>query len=118
MQAASTPPKPPLHVLLVDDDADDYVLTGDIVSQIRLPRRAELEWASSYEAGLEALRQNGSDVCLLDYRLGARDGLDLLSEARSRGCTCPIVILTGQGADGTDTRAMSLGAEDYLVKGD
>jgi two-component system, cell cycle sensor histidine kinase and response regulator CckA len=117
MQSVAPAPLP-LQILLVDDDEDDRALTSDLVSQIRLPRRAELEWASSYEAGLEALGRKASDVCLLDYRLGARDGLDLLSEARSRGCICPIVILTGQGADGTDTRAMNLGADDYLVKGD
>jgi DNA-binding response OmpR family regulator len=105
-------------VLLVDDDEDDQVLTGDLVAQIRVPRRATLEWARSYETGLEALQRNASDICLLDYRLGARDGLELLREARSRGCLCPIIVLTGKGGDGTDTRAMNCGADDYLIKGD
>ncbi len=108
----------PLRVLLVDDDEDDRALTDDLVSQIRLPRRAALEWASSYEAGLAALRHNGADVCLLDYRLGGRDGLELLSEVRSQGCLCPIVLLTGKGGEGTDTAAMNRGADDYLVKDD
>jgi two-component system cell cycle sensor histidine kinase/response regulator CckA len=108
----------PLRVLLVDDDEDDRALTDDLVSQIRLPRRAALQWASSYEAGLAALRHNGSDVCLLDYRLGGRDGLELLSEARSQGCLCPIVLLTGKGAEGTHSAAMNRGADDYLSKED
>jgi two-component system cell cycle sensor histidine kinase/response regulator CckA len=108
----------PLRVLLVDDDEDDCALTGDLVSQIRVPRRAEMGWARTYEAGLDALRQNESDVCLLDYRLGARDGLALLGEARSHGCLCPIILLTGKGADGTDISAMNLGADDFLVKAD
>ncbi len=107
-----------MRVLLVDDDEDDYELTGDLISQIGGPWRADLEWAESYEAGLDVLREKRSDVCLLDYRLGARDGLDLLTEARSQGCICPIILLTGKGADGTDTLAMSRGADDYLVKGD
>jgi two-component system cell cycle sensor histidine kinase/response regulator CckA len=118
MQSVAAAPHLPLRILLVDDDEDDRALTSDLVSQIRLPRRAELEWASTYQAGLEALGRKGSDFCLLDYRLGARDGLELLSEARSQGSICPIVILTGQGSDGTDTRAINLGADDYLVKGD
>src|ERR1700734_1992139 len=108
----------PLRVLLVDDDEDDSALTGDLVSQIRVPRKAELEWVSTYEAGLAALARDRSDVCLLDYRLGARDGLELLAEARRRGCLCPIIVLTGQGTDGVDTLAMNGGADDYLVKAD
>src|SRR3984957_17215823 len=99
----------PLRVLLVDDDEDDRALTDDLVSQIRLPRRAALQWASSYEAGLAALRHDGSDVCLLDYRLGGRDGLELLSEARSQGCLCPIVLLTGKGAEGRHNAAVNRG---------
>src|SRR3984957_10894110 len=108
----------PLRVLLVDDDEDDSALTGDLVSQIRVPRKAELEWVSTYEAGLAALARDRSDVCLLDYRLGARDGLELLAEARRRGCLAPIIILTGKGAPDTDMLAIERGADDYLVKGD
>ena len=45
----------PIRVLLVDDSHDDYVLTRALL------RRAgggpyELEWESSYERGLAALR--------------------------------------------------------------
>ena len=108
----------PTRVLLVDDDEDDRALMDELVSEIRMPGRAELEWARTYEAGLDAIRRNDSDVCLLDYRLGARDGLDLLSEARAEGCRCPIIVLTGQGSDGIDTVALHRGADDYLEKGD
>ena len=59
----------PLRVLLVDDDEDDCALTRDLVSQMRSPMKAELRWASSYEAGLLALRQPWCEVCLLDYLL-------------------------------------------------
>jgi two-component system cell cycle sensor histidine kinase/response regulator CckA len=108
----------PLRVLLVDDDEDDCALTSAMVARIRTPRAARMTWVGSYEAGLEALLENRSDVCLLDYRLGARDGLDLLRQARSLGCVCPFIVLTGQGADGADELAMSLGADDYLGKAD
>jgi two-component system cell cycle sensor histidine kinase/response regulator CckA len=111
-------PNQPCRVLMIDDDEDDYVLTRDLVSQIRLPGKAALQWAPTYEAGLLALGRQAPDVCLIDYRLGARDGIELLTEARSRGCVSPIIVLTGKGDVETDSLAMARGADDYLVKGD
>ena len=40
----------PVKVLLVDDDEDDYVITRDLISQIR-ERRYQLEWVNSYDGG-------------------------------------------------------------------
>src|SRR4051812_3056008 len=60
---------------------------------------------------------NQHDVCLVDYRLGAQNGIDLLRAALSRNCQAPIILLTGQGEREIDLEAMQAGASDYLVKG-
>ena len=52
----------------------------------------------------------------MDYRLGARDGLELLRTAIAGGCRAPIIIMTGQGDHAIDLQAMQEGAADYLVK--
>ena len=57
------------------------------------------------------------DVCLLDYQLGERTGLDLLREMIARGCRTPIILLTGNDDRDIDVEAMEAGAADYLVKG-
>ena len=57
------------------------------------------------------------DVYFLDYFLEDRTGLDLLKQARDRGITAPIILLTGRGSRAVDMEAMELGASDYLVKG-
>jgi signal transduction histidine kinase len=72
---------------------------------------------STYEAGLETIRRASHDVYLLDYRLGARDGLELLRDAIACGCRAPVILLTGQGDEEVDREAMRAGAADYLVKG-
>ncbi len=105
-----------LRVLMVEDDEDDYVLTRDLLAEIP-GRPFELEWAPSYDAGLEALRQDRHDVYLFDYRLGRHDGLELLNEAVSRRCKGPVILLTGQGEREVDLQAMKAGAADYLLKG-
>jgi signal transduction histidine kinase len=104
-----------VRVLLVDDDQDDYLLTSE---QLRdaFGARLALTWEGSYEAGLTALREREFDVCLLDFRLGARTGLELLIEARAAGVETPIILLTGQGEREVDMQAMQAGASDYLTK--
>ncbi len=104
-----------IHVLLIDDDEDDYVLVRDLLSEVT-GRRFELERVATYKAGLEELRQARQDIYLIDYRLGERNGLELLRAATDIGCKAPIIILTGQGGHEIDLAAMEAGAADYLVK--
>ena len=106
----------PYKVLLVDDDEDDYLLTRDLLQDID-PQRYRLEWAVTYEAGWEAIQRRAHDVYLLDYRIGARTGLELLREAMAAGGRpAPFIMLTGQGDREVDLEAMRSGAADYLVK--
>lgn len=105
-----------IKVLLIEDDEDDYILTKELFSEIR-DRHFEVEWITTYNDGLETVIRNQHDVCLVDYRLGAHNGIELLREAASRGCEAPIILLTGQGEREVDVQAMQAGAADYLVKG-
>src|SRR5689334_5136157 len=90
------PTSVPVGVLLVDDDRGDYLLTRQLLlKSSRL--RCELEWVARYEDALETMLRGKHDVYLVDYRLGARTGLDLLREAVAAGCARPIILLTGQG---------------------
>jgi len=77
----------------------------------------ELDDAATYEDGLKKLLEGKYAACLLDYRLGERDGLALLREARAAGCETPVILLTADDSDEVDLAAMEAGASDYLVKG-
>ncbi|BAT53619.1 PAS/PAC sensor hybrid histidine kinase [Nostoc sp. NIES-3756] len=105
----------PIRVLLVDDGEDDYVLTRNWFSEFRVAE-CELEWVDNYEAAKIAIAQCRHDVYLVDYRLGVHSGLELLREAINEGCSCPIILLTGQGDWEVDLEAMKAGAADYLEK--
>jgi two-component system cell cycle response regulator len=107
---------PVVRVLLVEDDEDDYVLTRDLLAE-GFGGHVTVEWASTRSAGLELLTEALFDVALLDFNLGRETGLDLLREARARGCHTPVIMLTGQDDRTTDLNAMHAGAADYLVKG-
>lgn len=106
----------PIHILLVDDDEDDYFITKSMLERIR-DTQYKLEWCSQYEPALEKMLEDRFDVYLIDYRLGAENGLDLLEQALEGGVNSPIILLTGQGDREIDLAAMKAGASDYLVKG-
>ncbi|MDQ7039355.1 MAG: response regulator [Rhodothermus sp.] len=106
----------PLDILLVEDDEEDYHIVRRLLSRATTIQ-CTLHWRASYEDGLAALRMQPFDVCLVDYRLGAHDGLSLLRTIRSEGITLPIILLTGQGDLQVDLEAMAAGAWDYLIKG-
>src|SRR5438045_274450 len=84
-----------LSVLLVEDDEDDYLITRDLLAgQERA--RFKVEWCRSYDAALAAIREQRHDVYLIDYRLGAHTGLELVREAFTTRRSAPVLILTGQ----------------------
>jgi signal transduction histidine kinase len=103
-----------VRVLLVEDDEDDYQLTADLLREMG-GHRYVLDWVASYDEAVEAMARQEHDVCLVDYRLGEHDGLQLLRHAPPGGK--PVIMLTGLDDPDVDLRAMEAGASDYLVKG-
>jgi signal transduction histidine kinase/DNA-binding response OmpR family regulator len=106
----------PAKILLVDDDEDDFIIVRDLISRIR-GRQYRLEWINNYGAGLAAVQRAEHDICLLDYRLGERTGLELLRASQKFSHRPPMILLTGQGDREIDVEAMKAGASEYLIKG-
>ena len=104
-----------IRILLVDDEEDFRVLTGELLTAIRGDNYL-LDWVGSYDAALAVLEADQHDVWLVDYHLVGHDGLELMREARARGCKTPMILLTGHGNAEVDVAAMKLGASDYLPK--
>ncbi len=107
----------PIRILLIDDDEDDYVVTRRMLGQME-DGRFVLEWSATADGALEQMERNPYDLYLLDYHLGKNTGLDVLREARARGCAAPFIMVTGTGNREVDLAAMQAGAADYLEKGD
>ncbi|MEO0898337.1 MAG: ATP-binding protein [Bacteroidota bacterium] len=105
----------PISILLIDDDEEDYMITRDMIEEIR-NQDFDTEWVQSYEEGIKAMAEARHDIYLVDYRLGAKDGLDVLQRAIDMGIQNPVILLTGQGDLEVDVNAMDRGAADYLVK--
>lgn len=106
----------PTKLLLVDDDEDDYLIARGLLSDIKT-QKYELKWASSYDEAVAVVPLFQPEVCLVDYHLGARNGVEFLRHLREMGCQAALVMLTGHGDRDVDMEAMEAGASDYLAKG-
>ncbi len=103
-----------IKVLLVEDDEDDYILIRDLLNDVP-EQQFQLDWAATFTEAVTTIQHQHHDVYLVDYRLGERDGLELL-KLIDREDSSPVIILSGQGDRELDIAALRSGAADYLDK--
>lgn len=106
---------PQTVVLLIEDDEEDYILLQKVLAKVP-HQRYKVLWEQQSERGLTHMQREDHDISLVDYRLGATSGIDLLKQARQRGYNRPIIMLTGAGGGNIDIQALHAGADDYITK--
>src|ERR1035437_7579105 len=109
-------PEAATQVLMIDDDENDAILVRYMIGKMP-DSGCRFHWAGSYEQGLKVLGEIDWDLCLVDYRLGAHTGVQVVMESRARGVDCPFLLLTGAGSRTIDMQAMRAGVVGYLEKG-
>ena len=105
----------PIRILLVEDDEDDHILIRDLLEEMGTPTCA-LEWARTFEAGLQLIHEHRHDLYVLDYRLGAHTGIDLLRAGMASDPYITVLLLPGSGGELVAAEALRLGAADYMPK--
>ena len=104
-------------LLAIDDNPSDLDILKRLVRKVP---EWSIEFASCTdpEEGLAHLERHPIDVVLVDYRLGAINGIELLDLIRKTGFEGAIIVLTGQGDERLAAEAMRSGAADYMPKSD
>ena len=74
--------------------------------------------AASIEEALAVHRRTHPDVSLVDIRLGAESGLDLLDTLLEEEPTCSVIMVSSFDDDEYVTRSLRAGALGYLLKVD
>ncbi len=105
-----------LRVLHLDDDPEDLLLVHEILDHAKAD--VILTQASDADAAGALADYEAFDVLLLDYRLGARTGAQVLKELRDRGILAPAVFLTGAEDQYVASDAMRAGGAEFLAKSD
>jgi DNA-binding response OmpR family regulator len=101
-------------VLLIEDDSSFGAYLSERLQQLGY----EVEWLCDGLNGIEQIRQNASDLVVIDLALPGLDGISLLEKLKSDGAwpETPIVVLTGRFSSSDVERAMVLGVADYVAK--
>jgi CheY-like chemotaxis protein len=100
------------RILVVDDDPDIRQLLQD---RLRAKGYRAQSVADGVQA-LEAVRAETFEGMILDIGLPSMDGMDVLRQIRKWDQQIPIVMVTASGSKELAVRAISMGAQAYLLK--
>ncbi|MDF1811782.1 MAG: fused response regulator/phosphatase [Verrucomicrobiales bacterium] len=108
----------PLKILLIDDDSADRMEVTRLLKKSD-PGKFAIHEAVDRASGFEALEKQSFDCVLLDYRLPDADGLEIVREfTKSKAESAPpVVMLTVIDDEEIGVKAVTEGAQDYLIKG-
>jgi two-component system chemotaxis response regulator CheY len=104
-----------VRALVVDDSRVVRLIVGEVLREIGM----EVIEAANGVAALEQLdRFPDVSLMLLDWNMPEMDGLEVLRHVRSQRCydALQILMVTAEGEAGQVTRALSAGANEYLMK--
>jgi CheY-like chemotaxis protein len=104
-----------LHILVIDDNRTDFLLMEDLLEELG-DEGVRVDWAPTYEEGLESACSGDHDLCFVDHNLGVRTGIDLIRAVVGHGASTPMVLLTGAETDRVAEDAKAAGAAQFLAK--
>jgi two-component system response regulator HydG len=99
-------------VLIIDDDLDMCTL----LSRFLLRHDYEVEVSYSGAQGIAKFKQGNFDIVICDFRLGDKNGKDVLLEIKSFNPNTIVLIITGYSDIKIAVEVIKLGAYDYITK--
>lgn len=101
-----------IKVLMAEDDPS----VRKTVQRILELEKYTVTAVNDGQQALNALDQQKFDLVVLDVMMPFADGLTVCKEARHRGVSTPILLLTARHEVGDRVAGLDAGADDYLVK--
>lgn len=99
-------------ILIIDDDLDMCTLLGRFLNK----KGFDTEMAHNGAKGLARFNEQHFDIVLCDFRLGDKDGKDVLLKIKEANSETIVIIITGYSDIKTAVDVIKLGAFDYITK--
>ena len=100
------------RILIIDDDMDMCALLSRFLQR----NGFETDAAHTGQKGIAKFNEQKFDIVLCDFRLGDKDGRDVLQEIKSVNPQTIVIIITGYSDIKTAVDVIKLGAFDYITK--
>ncbi len=114
--ATSNSPIELTHVLLVEDDPTDLLLTTTLLRETT-SGSFQVQAAGSLAEAIQTAGGGDVDVVLLDLGLPDSFGIETFEQFHNAIPHFPVIVLSGQADETLALKAVQGGAQDYLVKG-
>ena len=99
-------------VLIVDDEQ----IVRDSLSAWLVDEGFEVRTAASGMQALDLLKQERSDVVVVDIKMAGMDGITLLRKIKEIGSDIPVIMITAHATIDNAVQSMKDGAYDYIMK--
>jgi two-component system response regulator HydG len=100
------------RILIIDDDMDMCNLLGRFLQK----KGFETEASHSGNKGIAKFKESKFDVVLCDFRLGDKEGREVLKEIKQVDPYAIVIIITGYSDIKTAVDVIKAGAFDYITK--
>jgi two-component system nitrogen regulation response regulator NtrX len=100
------------RILVIDDEA----AIRDSLRMILEYENYEFAGASNGQDGIAQIQRDRPDLVLLDIKMPAMDGMEVLRKIKGIDETIPVVMISGHGTTATAVEAIRSGAADFLDK--
>ncbi len=100
------------RILIIDDDMDMCNLLGRFLQK----KGYETEASHSGNKGIAKFKESKFDVVLCDFRLGDKEGREVLKEIKQLDPYAIVIIITGYSDIKTAVDVIKAGAFDYITK--
>jgi two-component system sensor histidine kinase UhpB len=107
----------PLNILVVEDNPSDYFLFCEYLRLSKLPTK-HIYRAQRLSEALDLLHEHHPDLIFLDLSLPDSDGINSFVCINEQAPHISIIVLSGLSDRQIALNTISLGAQDYLVKGE